>query len=30
MLDAAGVDVRVVTEGGAAKWPEPLELLPPL
>ncbi|HJP88536.1 MAG TPA: rhodanese-like domain-containing protein [Candidatus Limnocylindrales bacterium] len=30
MLDAAGVDVRVVTEGGAARWPEPLELLPPL
>ncbi|HET7181693.1 MAG TPA: MBL fold metallo-hydrolase [Candidatus Limnocylindrales bacterium] len=29
LLDAAGVDVRVVTEGGAARWPEPLELLPP-
>jgi glyoxylase-like metal-dependent hydrolase (beta-lactamase superfamily II)/rhodanese-related sulfurtransferase len=29
MLDAAGVEVRVVTEGGAARWPEPLELLPP-
>lgn len=28
MLDAAGVDVRVVTEGGAARWPEPLERLP--
>ena len=27
MLDAAGVDVRVVTEGGAARWPEPLEQL---
>jgi hydroxyacylglutathione hydrolase len=24
MLDGAGVDVRLVTEGGAAKWPEPL------
>ena len=30
MLDAAGVDVRVVTEGGAASWPEPMELLPPI
>jgi glyoxylase-like metal-dependent hydrolase (beta-lactamase superfamily II)/rhodanese-related sulfurtransferase len=30
MLDAAGVDVRVVTDGGAARWPEPLELLPPV
>ena len=29
MLDAAGVDVRVVNEGGAARWPEPLEQLPP-
>ena len=27
MLDAAGVDVRVVTEGGAARWPEPLATL---
>ena len=27
MLDAAGVDVRVVTEGGAARWPEPLAAL---
>ena len=28
LLDRAGVDVRVVTKGGAAKWPEPLERLP--
>jgi hydroxyacylglutathione hydrolase len=27
MLDSAGVDVRVVTEGGAARWPEPLATL---
>lgn len=29
VLDAAGVNVRVVAEGGAARWPEPLEQLPP-
>jgi len=29
VLDAAGVDVQVVTEGGALRWPEPLEMLPP-
>lgn len=29
LLDAAGVDVRVVDEGGAARWPEPLERLAP-
>lgn len=29
VLDAAGVDVRVVTDGGAARWPEPLERLAP-
>lgn len=29
LLDAAGIDVRVVVEGGAARWPEPLERLAP-
>lgn len=29
LLDAAGIEVRVVSEGGAARWPEPLEQLPP-
>lgn len=28
LLDAAGIDVTVVAEGGAARWPEPLEQLP--
>ena len=28
LLDAAGVDVSVVAEGGAGSWPEPLETLP--
>jgi hydroxyacylglutathione hydrolase len=28
LLDAAGRDVRVVTEGGATSWPEALERLP--
>ena len=27
MLDRAGLDVRVVTEGGASRWPEPLARL---
>ncbi|HUQ42864.1 MAG TPA: rhodanese-like domain-containing protein, partial [Candidatus Limnocylindria bacterium] len=27
LLDRAGVDVRVVTKGGAARWPQPLEQL---
>ena len=29
LLDRAGVEVRVVTVGGAARWPEPLEKLAP-
>jgi hydroxyacylglutathione hydrolase len=29
LLDAAGRDVRVVADGGAADWPEPLERLAP-
>jgi hydroxyacylglutathione hydrolase len=29
VLDRAGVDVRVVTEGGASRWPEPLARLGP-
>jgi glyoxylase-like metal-dependent hydrolase (beta-lactamase superfamily II)/rhodanese-related sulfurtransferase len=28
ILDKAGVDVRLVTTGGASRWPEPLERLP--
>jgi hypothetical protein len=27
LLDRAGVDVRVVTHGGAERWPEPLTRL---
>jgi hydroxyacylglutathione hydrolase len=27
LLDGAGLDVRLVPEGGAARWPEPLERL---
>jgi glyoxylase-like metal-dependent hydrolase (beta-lactamase superfamily II)/rhodanese-related sulfurtransferase len=29
VLDGAGVDVRVVADGGVARWPEPLQQLPP-
>lgn len=29
LLDGAGVDVRLVPSGGAARWPEPLEKLTP-
>jgi hydroxyacylglutathione hydrolase len=29
LLDRAGLDVRVVTNGGAARWPEPLARLGP-
>jgi glyoxylase-like metal-dependent hydrolase (beta-lactamase superfamily II)/rhodanese-related sulfurtransferase len=28
VLDRAGVDVRVVTKGGASRWPQPLERIP--
>jgi hydroxyacylglutathione hydrolase len=29
ILDRAGVDVRLVSTGGAGSWPEPLERMPP-
>ncbi|MBI2780559.1 MAG: MBL fold metallo-hydrolase [Chloroflexi bacterium] len=29
LLDGAGVDVRLVPSGGAARWPDPLEMLAP-